>query len=313
MSNRSFIISSSPKKSGKIVIDPLKIGIVQVDSRYPSYGGFFRSANTKTVPVYSNKLELNVKPLPGGVKLIGDFNIDAKVDKSEIDTGESVSYKIIISGRGNLDDIDEIKLNIPNGVVYDNPAKKEYNLINGVYGGKYEKTYSLTAAEDFTIPSVSLSYFDKKTNSVKKVSTKPYHIKVKGAKKVSKPKLQTVEDLKGGDTPVKEKIVTKVVKTSDNQKFVFYLFGLFCGIMVSLAVYFIKTKKSGQKSEIPIEKSIKRVKNKEELLKLMVIYINIDEELDKIIFALDNNCSDEEFKGYKKDMISLIKDKKLNI
>ena len=50
--------------------------------------------------------------------------------------------------------------------------KKEYNIKGNIYGGKYSKIYSIVGKENFTIPSIAVKYFDKKTATVKTIKTK---------------------------------------------------------------------------------------------------------------------------------------------
>ena len=56
--------------------------------------------------------------------------------------------------------------------------------------------------------------------------------------------------------------------------------------------------------------SVKNAKTKDELFRLLVVYINIDEQLDKIIFDLEKS-KNEELKSLKKEVLKLLKDKKL--
>lgn len=299
-----------PQKSGKLNIEPLKIDIITPDDKYSRSYGFFSNMTTKSTPVYSNKLQLNVKPLPSNVNLTGDFEISSTIDKDIIEQNGAVSYKVTIKGRGNLDDIDDRVLDIPNAVIYDNPSKKQFDLLGDLYGGVYTKTYSIVSSRDFTIPSISLSFFDKDSKSVKTVQTKEYHIKVKGEAK-KEVKLQTIQN----DTSNKEdqkdiKGVIKVVETTDNQKIVFFILGFIAALILVMLYWLVKNKRSSN-IETPLETQIKKVKSKEQLLKLIVVYINIDNHLDKIIFDLENKKEAIDIKQIKKQILSILKDKKL--
>lgn len=300
-----------PQKSGKLTLNPLKIGVVLMDSRYSNYG-FFNQNATKTIPVYSNSIELNVKPLPTNVNLIGDFKITSTIDKTSINQGEAVSYKIQIKGRGNIDDIDEIKLDIQNTTIYDNPSAKDFNLIDGKYGGTYSKTYSIVASNDFTIPQITLKYFDKITNNIKTTKTKEYKIKVNGEVK-QKAQLQVSNTQNTPEDIENEKIVTKVIETTNNEKIIFFILGVVFTIIILSIYILVKHRKIDTKKETPLNKKIKSVKSKVELLNLLVVYINIDNELDKIIFDLENKNSTSDLKLIKKDIFRILKDKKLEI
>ncbi|NQY95042.1 MAG: BatD family protein, partial [Campylobacteraceae bacterium] len=132
-----------PQKSGKIVIPALKMDISLVDSS-ASNTSFF-GPPTKAEQVYSNELTMNIKTLPEDTFLIGTFSIEDKIDNKTIKAGEALNYEIQIQGRGNIDDIPEMKLEIPNATIYANKAIKKYDMINGKYGGTYKKTFSIVS------------------------------------------------------------------------------------------------------------------------------------------------------------------------
>jgi len=288
-----------PQKAGQIKLEPLKIGVTTIKGNYG--GGFYLTSPTVTTPVYSNKIELNVKPLPNGINLIGDFNIKSTVDKTVIDQGDAVSFKLSITGRGNLDDLDEVSIDIPNTTIYDNPSNKEYDLKDNLYGGKYTKTYSIIGKEDFIIPSVEIQYFDKKTATVKTAKTKVHKIKVN--KKSTK-----IATLEVANTPINRDIKEKIeiVKTSDNEKIIYFVLGLISG-MISLGSYILFVKRDTKKKDIPILTNAKKAKTADELFRILVVYINIDEELDKIIYKLEN-LSVTEYKKEKQNILKVLKE-----
>ena len=280
-----------PQKSGKLTIEPLKIEAVTTQSGYRS--SFFVTAPTQRTKVYSNKIALDVKALPQNVKLIGDFSIDATIDKDTLKEGEAVSYKVTIQGRGNVDDIDEVKLTIPDATIYENPSEKKYDIQNSLYGGVPTKS--------FTIPKITLQYFDKETKTVKTIQTKSFDINVTALeKKVIK--LETAQD-NGKTVESQEKI--EVVKISQNEKILYFLFGLIVGVVSVIFVLFLKKPKSKQE-DIPLIKLVKQSKTQNELLKTLVAFIKIDEDLDKMIFTLETKLEIEQFKSVKKEIIEIL-------
>lgn len=294
-----------PQKAGKMVLGPLKIGVVTRDGKYGN-NSFFMTTSTKTTPVYSNSINLDIKQLPKDIKLVGEFDIKTTIDKQNINQGEAVSYKVIISGKGNIDDIDEIKLDLPNSTIYENPSKKEYNIDGNKYGGVYTKVFSIVPTKDITIPSVSLSYFDKNEKKIKNLKTKVYDIKVNGIKNKSVQLEVANDDLV---SKVKEQAIIKqtIKTTTDNQKLIYFIFGVLLGVLLTIIVVLILKNKKVKKEDTPILKTIKSSNSSAQLLKQLVAYINIDKELDKMIYSLEHRLSKEEFKKIKTDIIKYFK------
>lgn len=292
-----------PQRSGKQSIEPVSINIAFADMRMRNYSFF--TPPTKTKRFYSNKIDLDVKPLPENLKLIGDFKIEASIDKNEVKLGDAVSYKLEISGTGNLDDIEDIKLNIPNATIYENKPNKNYNFNDGKYGGVYTKSFSIVADSSFKIPAIKLEYFDQNQKIKKVITTKEFEIKVLGAQqKQQEAVLQKSEPEK---KIVKELVVNDV---SYQQKLLFFIFGLICGILLIFILYYLKKKNSNEKDEDkPLIKVVKSISNKNELLKVLAPYITKDEEFDKLIYSIED-IDDTEFKTLKKEIV--IKLKKLS-
>lgn len=155
----NFLIS--PQKAGHLRIDPIKIEAKVIDENAFTYSLFSQAA--KLEKIYSNSLNLDVKPLPKGVNLVGDFSIKTSVSKNEINAGDSLSYKVEIDGIGNLDDMEDIKLNIKDATIFEDKAKIQTKIVKDKYTGSYKKSFSIIANKDFEIPQIQLKYFDKKT------------------------------------------------------------------------------------------------------------------------------------------------------
>ena len=295
-----------PQKSGKINIPALKMNISLVDSQSSNVSFF--GPPTKAESVYSNELNFDIKKLPKNVFLIGDFTISNQIDKQTLNAGEVLNYEIEIAGRGNIDDIPELQLDIPNATIYANKATKTYDMINNKYGGTYKKTFSIVANENLIIPPVLLNYFDKKQNKTIQLKTKQYNIKVKN-NNVNSDVLQLDKEKVLSAQTVEKKI--EVVYTTDNQKSLYFFFGfLFSSLIIVLIYYVIKFKEQTSHIETSLEKEIKQTQGINDLLNSLLSYINIDKDLDKMIFILESN-KNLNFKQTKKDILKIIKDKNI--
>ncbi len=289
-----------PQKSGKLTVGPLKIEAVTSQSRYRN--SFFVTEPTKRTKIYSNTVTLDVEALPKNVKLIGDFEISSTIDKNKIDEGEAVSYKVTIKGRGNLDDIDELQLDIPHTTIYDNPSEKKYTMKNDTYGGVYTKVFSIVPTQNFTIPPISLKYFDKRNTTVKEIKTKSYDIEVKQKEK----KTTQLEVNSEDKSTLQLKDNMQTVQISNKEKIFYFIAGLVLGIIITIVVGIVLKNRGKTKEDIPFIKQVKQIKTPDELLKVLVAFINIDEDLDKMIFKLEVGVEMVEFKIMKKEIIAIL-------
>ncbi len=144
------------------------------------------------------------------------------------------------------------------------------------------------------------------------MKTSKYEIKVK--QKVSNKnevQLYKQQNIEQNNKQVNTKEVIKVIKTTDNQKLLYFFFGFVSAtLMFCLTLYVIKVKAKNHLEELPLEKEIKKTKTKGDLLKVLLPYISIDKNLDDMIFALEykNNL---DFNQIKKDIIEIVKVKKI--
>ncbi len=292
-----------PQKVGKLKINPLKVDVQMIDITSSNNFGFF-SAVPKVTKVYSNELSFDIKPLPQAINLIGNFDIKAFVDKTKIKQGESISYKLVISGFGNFDDIQDKKLNIKDAIVYDNKPKVETSYENDRYKGIYEKVYSIVPSDSIIIPSQSISYFDKQSQKVITKKTQEFKIEVENSLNSS----QEVVLEKAIDTPVIKKDIIET-KTSNSEKVIYFVLGIVFSLLIFGLLNLVKIKKNkNRRVDTPLIKQVKSSKDKQELLKVLVPFINKDEILDELIYK----CEKEgEFSSLKKDIISTIKNLKL--
>lgn len=291
------------QKSGLLEVPPLRVNATVVD--YNQSSNSFFNNNTALKKIYSNNLLVKVKSLPSKLSLVGDFKIKASVNKKVINYGESVSYKLNISGYGNVDDIKEQYLKIDNTTIYDNKAVKKTLIKNNKYYGTYDKTFSILASNDFIIEPIIINYYDLKTNTVKKIKTESFQIKVLNVK-VNNTKLEKDHT----KDEINEKIIEKVlIKTSIEDKIIYFIFGsLFTLLIFGLFKYSINYKRS--KIDLPLVKIIKKTKNKDELLKILTPYVLRDKNLDKEILSLES-LLENDFKTKKKDIISIVKTMKI--
>ena len=210
-----------PKKEGNITLRAIiKLGFrtQQVDP----FGFVVAGMRYKTL---SKSITINAKKVYNG--LIGDYNISMKVDKTTANANEPVNAVLTIKGT-NLNEIGDIKLNIPNVTIYDDKPKIQNNI--------YTKKFVLLADNNYTIPPVELSFYSIKDKKVKTLSTKPINITIKNSKPA--PIMTTQKECK-------PQIITKKIVEYKNN----YILAVILFIVGIIIGYFIPKRKI--KVELP--------------------------------------------------------------
>ncbi len=174
-----------PQISGEISIDPVELSVlVQQKSRQsdPFFGDFFASYQTIPRAIASKPLKVKVKPLPGIQPddysgIVGKLNIEAVLNKDTVNVNDAINFQISISGSGNLKVAASPVLKLsPDIEVYD--PKISDDIKNGLNGASGKKTFDYILIPrhygDFTVPSVTYSYFNTSTGRYERLKTKEF-------------------------------------------------------------------------------------------------------------------------------------------
>jgi hypothetical protein len=176
-----------PQKAGKLNIEPLSLDIsVQVPTnRRDIFGRQLMTQAHRTVSA-GNKT-INVKPLPETDKpadfsgAVGDFKFNVTMSKTELKASESLQAIVEVSGNGNLKLIKLPKISLPSSLEVYEPEHSE-NIQTNLDGmqGTISDTYTVVPQfkGNYPIPSITFSYFDLKTETYKRLSSKEMVINV---------------------------------------------------------------------------------------------------------------------------------------
>lgn len=162
-----------PTQSGTLEISPMEIQTtVQVQDRRfnDPFDAFFRDPFGRTVNyvVKSDPIRIRVDPLPAGAPpsfkgAVGKFSMRTSLDKENATTNEPISFKIIVSGTGNIKLLESPEIELPKDFeqytpkVTDNVNKQEQR----VSGSKtFEYLLIPRYPGEKTIKPVTFSYFD---------------------------------------------------------------------------------------------------------------------------------------------------------
>jgi BatD DUF11 like domain len=176
-----------PQVTGEISIDPVQISILaQQKTRGesdPFFGDFFSSYQTVPKAAASKSVKIKVKPLPGvqpanfsGV--VGKLDLKATLNKESVNVNDAITFKIVISGNGNLKIASPPVLKLsPDVEVYD--PKISDDLKNGLNGTTGQKSFEYLLIPrhngDFAIPPITYSYFNIAAGRYEKLTTEELH------------------------------------------------------------------------------------------------------------------------------------------
>lgn len=228
------------QKSGELFLKPAAMSLAQQGSVNDDFFGGM-SGNVKWNRYLSNSLHVKVKPLPSGVDLVGsDLNIKVSIDKSKVNKNEAANVTLTLQGGANFEDVSPLKLSIADVSVFEDDAKIDNLIKNGVYESTYTKKIAFVSDKSFTIPSIEIKYFDTKAHEVRTLKTEPLHVEVSGSSANAKEAPLKIEkanpnDQKGSLFGNKIFYVSSVVLT--------LLIGLALGIIIMIVKPFSKKDK----------------------------------------------------------------------
>jgi hypothetical protein len=178
-----------PERAGNLTIDPLEMTfVVEVpDQSNDMMAQFFGAAKQVKYPVKSAPVVIHVRPLPEAGKpdsftgAVGDFSMEALVDKTELKANDALNYKVKVSGYGNIKLLKNLATNFPpdfekyDPKINDSVTENE----NGVSGYRIYNYLLIPRHQgDYTIDPLKFSYFNAATNRYVTITSKGFHIKV---------------------------------------------------------------------------------------------------------------------------------------
>lgn len=191
----SFQTAITPAKSGPLEIPGATLE-AQIESstnqRRPDdfFGGLFgQMMETRPATITTDPAELEVKPLPredrpenfGGA--IGQFSLAATATPEKAASGDPVSLKVVVAGRGNFDAMSAPELVATEGWRTYPPGEQFVPSPSDPIGFNGEKRYEymLLAREDQTAtPVAEFSFFDPSVEKYVTLKSAPVSVVAKG-------------------------------------------------------------------------------------------------------------------------------------
>ncbi|MEP7254488.1 MAG: BatD family protein [Ferruginibacter sp.] len=159
------------------------------------------------VTLQNKPVTILVKPLPDVNKpanfkgAVGNFQIEARVEKNNFSTDDAGKLAMIISGVGNLQMVNAPEIAWPEGIEGFDPKATDdlYKTTVPLSGRKiFEFPFTVSKPGTYTIPALEFSFFNVRDLKYKTVNTKPLQITV--TKGTGKPKkVSTDTDVKATD------------------------------------------------------------------------------------------------------------------
>jgi len=249
------------KKEGNYTLPKLKAHIESIPLAYQQR--YNKNHYLQKIDIFTKALSLDISALPHGLHITGTYQLIAHLDKTKVDTKKPLHFTVELKGQGNIDNIDFLDLTIPNTLIY--PHKTE----------TLSKSFDIISEANYTIPPISLTYYNQTDQIVENIHTKSYHITV----------TQTF------------------TKKSHNRWIVPLVVGIYLGLFVYLYYLFKQLAFIDEKKML--FKRIKQAKNKKELLKIISPYIFESKGLGRMVYRLEQS-EENAYKKIQKEIISQI-------
>lgn len=186
-----------PQQSGKLSVDSYEFDVsvrLQVQDQKKKrnrdpfadfFDNFFNDPFSNTsyrefqTTVKSPAISINVKDLPKNAPVsftgaVGNFAANSWIDRNKAKTGEAITYRLKIAGKGNFQLIQPPKLDLPPSFeVYDPKIVNNTKLgDNNVEGDLiFEYVIIPQTPGNYKIPAIDFSYFDLNSKEYKTIKT----------------------------------------------------------------------------------------------------------------------------------------------
>lgn len=170
---RFFLYSARlfPEKVGNAVLDPMSVTVQIVESDYNSpFGGFgMGSQRLKTKDLASQRIEVEVLPLPsenippGFTGMVGEHEFTLSVPKNKYLVNEPIEIKLEVKGKGALENMDAPVIYSDNNLEQFDTKSEVTEMGNQLAKKVFEYTLLARGPLNLKQRDLSLAYFDPST------------------------------------------------------------------------------------------------------------------------------------------------------
>ena len=250
----------SAQKIGTFTLHPLTTHIEMIEKKHQTL--YNKNKYLQKFDLHTKALTMMIIPLPEFLKIIGHYKLSSIVDKTVTYAGEPIVFKVRLTGKGNIENLDFLTLNIPNIMVYERGMQP------------YEKSFTFISNGNFTIPSISLKYFDQVTKEVTTLTTNTFFINI-------------------------------IEPHRNLQKYYYFWIYLCIGlffILLLLYVHNLFETLAFIDEKTYLKQQLKQSKNKEVLLKKVAPYLHQNRQLTRLIYQLED-IEPSKFRKVKKEIL----------
>jgi hypothetical protein len=243
--------------------------------------------------MFSNEENLTVTALPDGLELYGDFNINVGVDKRSVAANKPLNLTVSIDGVGNIDDIKKYSLDIDGAVIYANAPEIKGRVVGEDYLGSFEQKIVIIADGNYTIPPLTLRYYDRESQREVVKKSDPIVVEVTGGtaraaapQSTPESKIELAEAIKAKpatETPaVQESNWTELFSASAVS---FIVGGLFAWLLIRSRSEALPKKRR----ESTMAESVKKTKSDKALFELLLPYKRESAVIKNALAELEQN------------------------
>ena len=183
-----------PTQTGELSVTPFELKIPVLIQRKRKSNSpfddffndpFFGRTESVEYTAKSNTVKVNVLPLPqtslssfNGA--VGNYTLQTSVDKKNVKQNEPITFKVMLSGEGNINLLDMPELQIPNGFEKYEPKISANVSRGGLINGKksFELLIIPRVSGSFEIPPMHFTFFNPKKKTYQTASSPLYNITV---------------------------------------------------------------------------------------------------------------------------------------
>jgi len=166
-----WVYRLSPQRSGRLILPAQSVATTHMDPK--SY------AITRTQHRTADQL-IDVRPLPAGVSIVGDFRLDEIFEHNSTRPNSPASLTVVIEGEGNIDDIPPFDLNLTEALVLASKPERLYTRKEGRLHARFTQRFTIVADHTLTIPPLRLTLFKPDTRLVEILQTAPHTVRIAG-------------------------------------------------------------------------------------------------------------------------------------